>query len=338
MSPFDSDPRLAGDLSVADEPWPIRGHFAISRGAKAEAHVVVAGITSGDHTGRGECVPYARYGESVDGVIAEITARLGDIKAGLTRARLREIMPPGAARNALDCALWDLAARTSGKSAAQLAGLGAIQPLKTAYTLSLDTPEAMGAAAREAAHLPLLKVKLGGDGDEDRLAAIREGAPDARFIVDANEGWNAGTVEEMLALCASTGGVALVEQPLPADADQILGEIARPVPVCADESIHGLDTLAGLEGRYDAVNIKLDKTGGLTEALLVAEAARARGFKIMVGCMLGTSLAMAPAFLVAQGAEFVDLDGPLLLGRDREHGFAFDGAAMPLPDPRLWGG
>lgn len=323
-------------LSVAVERWPIKGEFTISRGSKREATVVVATLSDGTHMGRGECVPYARYGEGVEDVVTAIASCADALTIGLTRAGLATLLPAGAARNALDCALWDFEAKRSGQSAAELAGIGALNPVLTAYTLSLDTPEAMAAKAREASAYPLLKLKLGGVDDAERLAAVRQAAPHVRLIADANEAWQASETESLLA-AAGTAGVELVEQPLPAGKDDILAEIARPVPVCADESVHDRASLAILAGRYDAVNIKLDKTGGLTEALLVAQEARALGFKIMVGSMVATSLAMAPALLIAQDADWVDLDGPLLLARDRVPGLTYDGAKVFPPRPELWG-
>jgi L-Ala-D/L-Glu epimerase len=323
-------------LVVEVEHWPIRGAFTISRGAKREAVVVVASISDGAHTGRGECVPYARYGERVEGVVTAIEHCAGALAGGISRAELAALLPAGAARNALDCALWDLEAKRSGRSAAELAGAGALRPVLTALTLSLGSPEGMAAAARAASAYPLLKLKLGGDGDQERLDAVREAAPAARLIADANEAWRAHETESLLAT-AAVARVELVEQPLPAGNDDVLAEIARAVAVCADESVHDRASLARLAGRYDAVNIKLDKTGGLTEALLLAQEARARGLKIMAGCMVATSLAMAPALLFAQQADWVDLDGPLLLARDRAPGLTYDGAMVLPPPPALWG-
>ncbi len=323
-------------LSVCAETWPIAGEFTISRGAKRQAEVVVATLSDGRASGRGECVPYPRYGETVQGVTDAILAMGEALAHGLTRAALQEALPAGAARNALDCALWDYEAKASGKRAAELAGVAPLRPLTTAYTIGLGSPDAMAAKAQEAAHHPLLKLKLGGAGDADRLAAVRAARPEARLIVDANEGWRPADLEPLLGACARAG-VALIEQPLPADEDAVLAQISRPVPVCADESLHTRADLDPLAGRYDAVNIKLDKTGGLTEALALAAQARARGFAIMVGCMVSTSLAMAPAILVAQGADFVDLDGPLLLARDREPALAYEGSIVTGPAPELWG-
>lgn len=323
-------------LNVAHQSWPITGGFRISRGAKTAADVVIVEITDGDVTGRGECVPYPRYGETVDGVIAAIRTHEAAISDGLGRVELQTAMPPGAARNAVDCALWDLDAKLSGKRAWQLAGIDTMQPLVTAYTLSLDTPENMARAAADAAHRPLLKIKLGQDGDADRLRAIRAAAPGARLIVDANEGWGARDIEGIFEVCAETG-VELVEQPLPADNDTLLETIEHPIPICADESAHGLAGLDAIAGRYDAINIKLDKTGGLTEALALGAASREQGLTIMVGCMLATSLAMAPAMVAAQGAAVVDLDGPLLLTEDRDPGIEFDGSTMLPPPVDLWG-
>ena len=323
-------------LAVSVERFPIRGGFTISRGSKHEAVVVVAAIADRSLIGRGECVPYARYGESVEAVAGAIEACAGAVAEGLTRAKLQSLLPPGAARNALDCALWDLEAKRSGKRAAELAGLPPLHPVTTAFTLSLGAPEAMAAKAREACHYPLLKLKLGGDGDKERLRAVREAVPQARLIVDANEAWQPHDVESLLAATAAEG-VELVEQPLPAGNDGLLAQIERPVPVCADESVHDSASLEALSSRYDAVNIKLDKTGGLTEALRTAALARALGLKIMVGSMVATSLAIAPALLLAQEADFVDLDGPLLLARDRVPGLSYAAALVSPPEPELWG-
>ncbi len=323
-------------LKVEVERWPIRGSFTISRGSKQEAMVVVASVSDGLNTGRGECVPYARYGESVKGVAGAIEACRPKIEGGLSRDDLQALLPAGAARNALDCALWDLEAKRSGQSAARLARLAAPHPVTTAFTISLGTPEAMAAQARAAAAYPLLKLKLGATGDEERLAAVREAAPRARLIVDANEAWSPYEIKWLLG-AAAQAGVELVEQPLPADHDFLLASINRAVPVCADESTHSRAGLYGLTSRYDAVNIKLDKTGGLTEALAMKIEARALGLKVMAGCMVATSLAMAPALLLAQDADWVDLDGPLLLERDREPGLHYEGATISPPPSELWG-
>jgi len=323
-------------LSVTAERWPIAGSFTISRGAKTEAEVVVATLADGEHAGRGECVPYARYGETVDGVIAAIARLAPAVANGLDRNDLAASLPAGAARNALDCAFWDLAAKRSGTPAHVLAGLPQPNPLVTAYTISLAAPEIMADAAAAAAARPLLKVKLGGPGDPARIAAVRTAAPDSALIVDANEGWTAANLMDNLAACAEAG-VRLIEQPLPARDDAALASCPHAVPICADESVHDRASLAGLRGRYDAVNIKLDKTGGLTEALAVAAAARSLGFDLMVGCMVSTSLAIAPALLVAQDARYVDLDGPLLLARDRPDGLRFDGSIVHPASPALWG-
>jgi len=324
-------------LDTSIEKWPIAGHFAIARGTRAEAVVVVAAIRQGLHLGRGESVPYARYGESVEATTAAIAAMAGAVAEGMGRDALRGAMPPGAARNALDCALLDLEAKASGQSAAALLGLPTPRPLVSAYTLSLDTPAAMAAAAQAAAAYPLLKVKLGG-GDDDvaRMRAVRHAAPRARLLVDANEAWTGGDLERNMA-AAAEAGVELVEQPLPAGGDDALARIARTVPVCADESFHIAADVAGLVGRYDAVNVKLDKAGGLTEGLAAAAEAKRHGLRVMAGCMVGTSLAMAPALLLAQTADFVDLDGPLLLARDRAPGLRYDDGVVYPPEPALWG-
>jgi L-Ala-D/L-Glu epimerase / N-acetyl-D-glutamate racemase len=318
------------------ERWPIAGSFTISRGAKTEAIVVVAEISQGGHTGRGECVPYARYGETPEGVLAAILAMREPLAEGLDRKSLASAMPAGAARNALDCALFDLEAKASGQRVWTLLDRPAPNPCSTAYTISLGSPETMAEATAKAAHRPLLKIKLGGDGDAERIAAVRRQAPESELIVDANEAWTPDNLERNLAACEAAG-VTLVEQPLPAGKDDALARIRRPIAVCADESVHDRASLEGLRDRYDAINIKLDKTGGLTEALAMADAAQALGFEIMVGCMVATSLSMAPAMLIAQQARFVDLDGPLLLAGDRDPGLRYDGSTVYPPDAALWG-
>jgi len=324
------------DLSARIERWSLERAFTISRGAKTEAVVVVVELEDG-HRGRGEAVPYARYGETPEGVVAAIEALRPALRRGLDRAALQIALPAGAARNALDCALWDLEAKQAGRRVYQLAALATPKPLVTAYTISLAAPEIMAKAAERASARPLLKVKLGGGGDDvKRIAAVRRAAPRAELIVDANEGWNERDLERNLAACAEAR-VTLVEQPLPQGQDEPLAEIARVIPVCADESAHDRASLKALKGKYDAVNVKLDKTGGLTEALALAMEAEREGFVIMVGCMVATSLAMAPAMLVAQGARIVDLDGPLLLAKDRSHGLRFEGSVVYPPEPILWG-
>ncbi|MBV9969189.1 MAG: dipeptide epimerase, partial [Xanthobacteraceae bacterium] len=292
------------ELLARSERWPIAGAFTISRGSKTEAEVVVAEIRDGGLRGRGECVPYPRYGETVAGVLATLEALASEIAQGLDRERLQHALPAGAARNALDCAFIDLEAKRAGRPAHACLGLAPPRPRPTAYTISLGTPEAMGAAAAAAAARPLLKVKLGGAGDGERIAAVRRAAPEAELIVDANEGWTSRNLAANLAACAAAG-VTLVEQPLPAADDAALATMMRPIPVCADESVHDRASLAPLVGKYDAVNIKLDKAGGLTEALALAAAAEAMGFVLMVGCMISTSLSIAPALLVAQRARVV---------------------------------
>lgn len=328
-------------LDARIEHWPIEGNFTISRGAKTEAVVVVAEVTVGNMTGRGECVPYPRYGETPDATLAAILGMTDAIVSrfggrGLDRHALQSAMAPSAARNALDCALLDLEAKQRGQRIWDLLGRAVPLPRVTAFTISLGTPEAMAAATAKAAHRPLLKIKLGGDGDEMRIAAVRNAAPDSELIVDANEAWTEANLEKNLSACAAAG-VTLVEQPLPAGKDAALARIKRPIAVCADESVHDRASLDGLRGRYDAVNIKLDKTGGLTEALAMVDAASAQGFDIMIGCMVATSLAMAPAMLIAQQARFVDLDGPLLLARDRDGGLRYHGSLVYPPEPALWG-
>src|SRR3954471_17104439 len=318
------------------ERWPIAGAFTISRGAKTEAVTVVAQISHGGHTGRGECVPYPRYGQTPEATLAAVLAAQQALRKGLSREALQRALPAGAARNALDCALLDLEAKTRGQRAWELLSGPPPRPCTTAFTISVGTPEAMAAATAEAADRPLLKIKLGGDGDGERIAAVRSQAPESELLVDANEASTAANLEQNLAACAAVG-VTLVEQPLPAGQDEALARIRRPVAVCADESVHDRASLEGLRERYDAVNIKLDKTGGLTEALAMAAAAQALEFDIMIGCMVATSLAMAPAMLLAHEARFVDLDGPLLLARDRDDGLRYDGSLVYPPDATLWG-
>jgi L-alanine-DL-glutamate epimerase-like enolase superfamily enzyme len=323
-------------LTLTAESWPIAGSFAISRGAKTQAHVIVAELAEGTLRGRGECVPYGRYGESVESVTAALEAMRPMLAAGLERTALQKVMPPGAARNALDCAFWDLEAKRSGCPVYEYAGLPAPHELTTAYTISLAPPAAMAEAAAKAASRTLLKVKLGADGDPARIAAVRAAAPKATLIVDVNEGWDERNLAANLAACAAAR-VALVEQPLPEGADSVLASIKHPMPICADESAHGLASLAALTGKYDAVNIKLDKAGGLTEALAMVAQAERQGLSVMAGCMVATSLAMAPAMLMAQRAQYVDLDGPLLLARDREHGLVYRDSLVFPATPALWG-
>ncbi len=323
-------------LSITSESWPIAGTFTIARGSKTSADVVVVSLTRDGETGHGECVPYPRYNETVPMVMAALEAARPAIEKLTSRSAIAGLKLPHAAANALDCAMWDLEAKQQHKPAWLLAGVPEPKPVITAFTISLDTPEAMAAATARAKDRPLLKLKLGREGDEMRLAAIRSAAPNARLIVDANEGWSPNVLPAMLKACRNYG-VELVEQPLPAANDEFLRGLQRDCLICADESAHGLDSLPALKGKYDAINIKLDKTGGLTPALELANASRAQGMKILVGCMLATSLAMAPAFLVAQLADYVDLDGPLLLAKDRVPGISYAGSLMQPPPAALWG-
>jgi L-alanine-DL-glutamate epimerase-like enolase superfamily enzyme len=323
-------------LDIQMNSFPISGTFAISRGSKTTAEVVTCTIVENGHSGHGECVPYGRYGESMESVVAEIKAMRPSIKAGLTRSDLIGAMKPGAARNAVDCALWDLEAKSTGICVANCLGIAKPKPLTTAYTISLGEPEEMAAKTRAQAHRPLLKVKVGTGDDESRIRAVRAAAPDAMIILDANEGWPEEVLVHHLQIAAEAG-VALVEQPLPAGKDAMLAAIRRPILVCADESVHHSGDLAALRDRYDAINIKLDKTGGLTEALAMKQEAQRLGFQIMIGCMVGSSLAMAPAVLLAQDAEFVDLDGPLLLARDRDPALRYEASLVFPPTAALWG-
>ena len=319
-------------ITVTAESFALAQTFTISRGSKTHARVLTVRVIRDGITGWGECVPYVRYGETLDSVRAQIEG----LPPAITRAALQTALPPGAARNAVDAALWDWEAKRAGQSAWELADLPAPRPCPVTYTLSLDTPEAMRAEAARHAHRPLLKIKLGTPDDMPRLEAVRAGAPRPVIIVDANEGWTPEVYAD-LAPHLTRLGVALVEQPLPAGADEALAEMARPVPICADEACFDRASLAGLVGRYDFVNIKLDKTGGLTEALATRDAARAMGFGIMVGCMVGSSLAMAPAVLAAQGAIYVDLDAPLLLREDRDQPIHYDAQGIHPPPSQLWG-
>jgi L-Ala-D/L-Glu epimerase len=316
------------ELFVQIESFPLARPFAISRGVKTEATVITCTIRQGAHFGRGEAVPYARYKETVEGVALQIEAMIDAVDNGLTRDELLIKMPHGAARNAIDCALWDIEAKISGKS-------HQMHALNTVYTLSLDTPDMMVEQALLSG-FSNFKVKLGGRGDDKRLLALRKALPNASMIIDANEGWTRDNIADNMQMCFETG-IALIEQPMPVGHDDILLEMKRLVPLCADESLHTRADLAALKGKYDAVNIKLDKAGGLTEALLLRDEAKLQGYKIMVGCMVASSLSMAPAMLLAQGADFVDLDGPLLLKQDRAEGLIYEGTRVHPPSPRLWG-
>ena len=319
-------------ISVTRDTFALARTFTISRGSKTEAQVLTVRVTRGGVTGWGECVPYARYGSTLDSDTALIAA----LAPAITRSDLQTALPPGSARNAVDCALWDLAAKQSGKRVWDLANLPEPRPVPVAFTLSLDTPDAMCAQARDNAHRPILKIKLGTPDDMPRLEAVRAGAPRSTLIIDANEGWSPEIYTD-LAPHLLRLGVAMVEQPLPAGADDMLAEIARPLPVCADESAHDTASLAALHGKYDLVNLKLDKTGGLTEALLARTEAQRLGFGVMVGCMVGSSLAMAPATLVAQGSAYCDLDGPLLLSQDRANPLHYSVEGVQPPEQALWG-
>jgi L-Ala-D/L-Glu epimerase len=319
-------------VTAVAESWPLAEAFVIARGSKTEARIVSVTLEHDGFTGRGECVPYARYGETFESVLGTIRAW----PPALDRGALLQAMPAGAARNAIDCALWDLEAKRSGQSASRLAGLDALAAVETCYTLSLASPAAMAAKALSVPNLKLLKLKLSGDGDAERMRAVRQARPDARIVADANEAWTVEMLEPYLSAAAACR-FELIEQPLPAANDGALRNMAHAVPICADESVHTAHDLNGLLGRYDAVNIKLDKAGGLTEALSMTSVARALGLKIMCGCMVATSLAMAPALLIAQSADWVDLDGPLLLARDRPHGLIIRDGLITPPAPALWG-
>ncbi|MBX2838887.1 MAG: dipeptide epimerase [Gammaproteobacteria bacterium] len=324
------------ELHLTTDQFRLAQTFTISRGSRDIAEVVTVTLRDGDHRGWGECLPYARYEETLDSVSEQIESMRGDLANGIDRLELINAMPAGAARNAIDCALWDLEAKRSKTPVWRLAGISEPSSVVSAYTLSLETPDKMRATAAEHAFRPLLKIKLGGTGDIERLRAVREGAPESTLIVDANEGWTAQTYDELAPVMLDLG-VSMVEQPLPAASDSALSGRDRPLPVCADESCHDTQSLDQLGGKYDMVNIKLDKTGGLTEALRLRDHAQAAGFQVMVGCMVCSSLAMAPALLVAQGADVVDLDGPLLLAEDRTPAMQFVGSELNPAPIALWG-
>ena len=319
-------------ITVTADTFRLAQVFTISRGSRTEAKVLTIKVSRDGVTGWGECVPYARYDETLESVTAEING----LPADISREALQDILPAGAARNAVDCALWDLEAKSQGKRVWDLLGLPAPKPEITAYTLSLDSPDKMEAQARENAWRPLLKIKLGTPDDMPRLEAVRRGAPNTPIIIDANEGWTAEVYSDLAPHLVRLG-VKLVEQPLPAGEDEMLAEIARPLPVCADEACHDRTSLPHLKGKYDVINIKLDKTGGLTEALALKDEGLRQGYGVMVGCMVGSSLAMAPATILAQGVAFTDLDGPLLLAEDRDEPLLFDDAGVHAPSANLWG-
>jgi len=324
-------------LHIHIEAWPLAGAFRISRGTRKVSDVLMVEVNDGNYVGRGECFPYARYGEDTESVQKQLNSVRSEIEDGLNRQGLLNVLAPGAARNAVDCALWDLEAKRAGTRVWDLAGLPAPEPVTTVYTLGVDEPAVMGERARENSDRPRLKLKMTGDGaDLERVRNIHKNAPNARLVVDANEGWSIKQYLEYAPQFKDLG-VEMIEQPLPSTDDEQLRGVERPIPICADESCHDSATLPALVGKYDMINIKLDKTGGLTEALNLRDAALKQGLSIMVGCMIGTSLAMAPGILVAQEAAMVDLDGPLLLAEDRAPGLSFTGSIIHPPEPRLWG-
>ena len=322
-------------LDAHGQSWPLGKPFRIARGSRTEARVVVATVTNGNYAGRGEATPIARYGQSAASVLAQIESMKRE--KSLDRQQIQKYLPAGAARNALDCALWDLEAKVSGKRAWELANLPIVPEVETSFTISLDTPAAMAAAAKANASAPILKLKLNGDDvDLARVETVRKAAPATRLLIDANESWSPSHYRETVPALKELG-VELIEQPFPSDADEVLETLDHPVPVCADESCHTSADLACLTKRYELINVKLDKTGGLTEALRLTEQARESGFRLLIGCMVGTSLSMAPPRLLASTADYVDLDGPLLLARDREHGLAYHGGKIGIPSRKLWG-
>jgi L-Ala-D/L-Glu epimerase len=324
-------------LTVTRRAWPLARPLVTADGVTTAVDIIVAEISDVEARGRGECVPLRRYGESIDSIVAALDAMKGPVSSGLDRETLQDALPPGAARNALDCAFWDMDAKRAYRTVADLAGLGAMPPLKTAFTVAFDTPDKMAEQAATNRSRTLLKLELGGDGDVERVRAVRQAAPAARLIIDARECWSEAQLREYMPTLVDLR-VALIEQPLPADADDVLARLEHPIPLCADESCRIRADLDRLDGKYQAINIKLDKAGGLTEALALAAEAKRRGLRIMVGGVISTSLGIAPALLVAQQAEIVDLDGPLRLARDRGVGLRCDGSTIHPPDPKLWGG
>ena len=324
-------------LTVTRRAWPLARPIVTADGVETTVEVVVAEISDVESRGRGEGVPLRRFGESVDSVVAALDAIKGAVFSGLNRNTLQQALPPGAARNALDCAFWDIDAKRAYRSVAELAGLPAVPPLLTAFTVAFDTPDKMAELAAANRTRPLLRLELGGDGDVERVRAVRQAAPAARLIVDANESWNEAQLREYMPMLVDLR-VALIEQPPPADADDALAQLEHRIPLCADESCRTVADLDRLDGKYEVIDIKLDKVGGLTAALALAGEAKRRGLRIMVGGEVGTSLGVAPALLVAQGAEIVDLDGPLRLASDRGAGLKYDGGTIRPPDPKLWGG
>jgi L-alanine-DL-glutamate epimerase-like enolase superfamily enzyme len=322
-------------IEAKEEIWPLREVFRISRGSGTEARVVVVTVNDGKNTGRGESVPISRYSQRIDSVLAQIES----IKSvrDLDRDKLQHLLPPSAARNALDCALWDLEAKRSGKRVWEWANIPIVPEVKTSFTISLDAPDKMAAAAKAAVNSPLLKLKLGGDNlDLPRVEAVRAAAREVRLLVDANESWSPSHYRNIVRALNGLG-VELIEQPFPANADEVLETLDHPVPVCADESCHTTADLPRLKNRYEMVNVKLDKTGGLTEALRLTENASESGFKLLIGCMVCTSLGIAPARLLASAADWIDLDGALLLARDRDHGLGYENGRIGLPSRQLWG-
>ena len=323
-------------FTVSEQVWPLDKPFRIARGVRTEARVIVVDVSDGEHAGHAEAVPSKRYGETIESTIAQLE-QIFSKGEKFDRQQLQRLLPAGAARNALDCALWDLEAKVSGKRAWELANIQIVNAVETAFTISLDTPEIMAAAAKANANAPILKLKLGGDYlDLPRIEAVRQEAPAARLIVDANESWSPSHYHNIISAVHRLG-VELIEQPFPAGADDVLETLDHPIPVCADESCHTTADLPRLVNRYEVINVKLDKTGGLTEALRLTESARQKGFKILIGCMACTSLGIAPARLLASSADYIDLDGPLLLAGDRHHPLSYEAGKVGLPSCELWG-
>lgn len=316
--------------------WPFKSTFRFAYRVQTHAETIQVRLREGPLVGRGEALGVSYHGETVDSMLAQLTELEKKIAPSISRGDLQDMLPPGGARNAVDCALWDLDAKRARRRAWELAGLHSPAVLVTAYTLSVDTPHAMAKAAAAAQQYSLLKLKLDGDCDLERVKAVRVARPDVRLIVDANQSWNERHLHDLVPKLAALG-VELIEQPLAAGKDHVLAGIRSPVPLCADESCQTRQSLPSLLGKYEFINIKLDKAGGLTEALALAQEALAKNLKLMVGCMAGSSLSMAPAFIIGQLCAFVDLDGPLLSSADVPNPLRYEGSRMHPPEPALWG-
>jgi len=323
-------------MTIHRVDWEYAAVFKIAYRTRTHSETLLLELEEDGLVGRGEALGVFYHGETIDSLCAQLESLAPQLKGGISRETLPGRIGPGGARNALDCALWDLEAKRSGRRAWELAGFSSVSPLQTAYTLSVDTPDAMACAASAVTKNSILKLKLCGEGDVERVRAVRDARPEAQLIADANQAWNERQLHEFVPQLAQLG-VQLIEQPLPLGQDEPLRRFESPVPLCADESCQTSDSLPGLLGKYQYINIKLDKTGGLTEGLRLARAARERGFELMVGCMGGSSISMAPAFTLGQLCKFVDLDSPLLLKSDVSDAIEYRGSEMLLPSAAVWG-